>query len=89
MYQIDVGHNETIWVNSATGCVGRFGRMGVDIHREPMAQQDGSECLCCTHGPVTETNWRLFQTEMKRHYGVVIADSLRPSWVLPRSAGSV
>ena len=45
----------TVWVNSGvTGaCIGRFGRMGIDIHKEILPEQelDGTECLSCSHGP--------------------------------------
>jgi hypothetical protein len=71
-----------VWVNSALGCVGRFGRMGIDIHRTFEAQLAGEgECLFCTHGPVGLVEWHEFQRLMHYFYGVVIDDSVRPPYV--------
>jgi hypothetical protein len=53
--------------------VGRFGRLGIDVHT-PTA--DG--CLHCTHGTTTIIDWRQFVTDMKVCYGIEITDEYMP-----------
>ena len=58
----------TVWVNDNTGyCIGRFGRMGIDIHAGP---DSDTECLYCTHQPVTKTDWQTFVDGMKKFHNV-------------------
>lgn len=67
----------TVWVNSDKGyCLGRFGRMGIDVHRPPGDTK--GECLYCTHAPVTARDWKMFKTQMKRHHNVVVTDQDKP-----------
>ena len=69
----------TVWVNSADSCVGRFGRMGVDVHTTLSAQMAGApQCLECVHGPVTVATWWVFQRAMEKHYGIVVDDTYMP-----------
>lgn len=72
--------DRTVWVHASDGsCIGRFGWMGVDIHRPFEEQTAGvGECLCCTHGPTGIEEWRLFVTEMKRHHDVDVSDRHMP-----------
>lgn len=66
----------TVWVHDHTGyCIGRFGRMGIDIHRLPT---DKGECLFCTHAAVTADDWVVFQQQMKLLHDVEVADSFTP-----------
>ncbi len=78
-YQITTD-GTTVWVNHSQGyMIGRFGRMGVDIHRTLEDQiTTGSECLACTHGPVTVQDWELFVSGMQTHYGIAVTDHYRP-----------
>lgn len=67
----------TVWVNSAYGyCLGRFGRMGIDVHRPPDIK--AGECLHCTHGPVTVEDWYVFVAKMKEHHGVTVLQRYMP-----------
>lgn len=70
----------TVWINGPDGsCLGRFGTMGIDIHRSADDQMDGmGECLFCTHGPTTEQHWEQFVHGMLQHHGVRIAERHRP-----------
>lgn len=70
----------TVWVNTGFECIGRFGRMGIDIHRT-MDQQmkGGSECLECTHGPVSRLDWERFKEAMLEYYGVAVDDEHMPA----------
>lgn len=72
--------NVTVWINGPDGCnAGRFGRMGIDIHRSYDEQKKtGEQCLHCTAGPVTAADWETFKIEMNRHYGVVVTDRFKP-----------
>ncbi len=76
----------TVWVTGSDGsCIGRFGRLGVDVHRPFEQQLDGEgECLTCTHGPTGDAEWRLFVVEMLRHHGVCVDDAYRPAYAAPR-----
>lgn len=84
--QIEAGHR-AVWVNVAAGCIGRFGRMGIDVHRavdDPQYEVAG-ECLHCTHGPVTEQDWTVFQEKMLELHGVEVPDRFKPDWWSPKS----
>lgn len=70
--------DRTVWVNGATGLLGRFGKMGIDIHRPLTEQQESGECLFCTHEPTTAEDWDVFVVKMKELYGVDVPDSHRP-----------
>lgn len=64
----------TVWVNTSEVSIGRFGRMGIDVHTA-----DGSGCLHCTHEPTdTPEAWFEFVASMDRYYGVVIPDEAMP-----------
>lgn len=68
----------SVWVNSPEGyCLGRFGRMGVDIHQPPDSVT-GKECLLCTHTPSTLADWETFKAGMLQHYNVIIDEEHRP-----------
>ncbi len=87
--QIDTGAN-AVWVNTATYCIGRFGRMGIDIHRDLGAQTDGQgECLLCTHGAVSEADWDAFVAGMLEHHGVTVPASAKPDWWSARKTKDV
>ena len=74
-YQID-SDGTTVWVNDNTGyCIGRFGRMGIEIHANP---ESGNECLFCTHKQVDQDDWVLFAEKMFEFYQVVDLESHCP-----------
>jgi hypothetical protein len=70
----------TVWVHDATdgSCTGRFGRMGIDIHRPASEQEALGQCLLCTHGPTGPAEWLRFVKAMKDIYGVTVSDRHRP-----------
>ena len=72
----------TVWVNTAILCIGRFGRMGIDVHRGTIEEQRVSECLDCTHGPVSPEDWERFKSSMLKFHGVVVGDEHRPKHLL-------
>jgi hypothetical protein len=80
---IEAGYN-AVWVNDENGCcIGRFGRMGVDVHRpitDPDYEKKG-ECLVCTHGPVTRRDWATFVTAMRAGHGVTVPEEFQPAWL--------
>lgn len=68
----------TVWVNGDLGeCIGRFGRNGIDIHTT-MAMQMDTQCLFCTHTPVTRADWELFQEKMLELHGVKVEEKHCP-----------
>lgn len=68
---------DTVWVHASDGStVGRFGRMGIDIHTSVTEQMNGaSQCDLCTHGRVTAQDWETFRMEALTRWGVAIPDN--------------
>ena len=73
----------TVWVNSSGGvCVARFGRAGIDIHRDIEDQLAGSpQCLRCTHSRPMVEDWRLFVEDVERLYNVRVPEESCPAWI--------
>lgn len=65
-----------IWIHSSDGStVGRFSRMGIDIHNTVTDQMKGSpECLLCTHKPVDKEDWEIFKSKALEMWGVHLTD---------------
>ena len=74
-----VSDGTTVWVNDATGyCLGRFGRMGIDVHVPP-SDDGGRECLyCMSTYAVTIDDWQSFVSKMREHHGVKISHEYMP-----------
>ncbi len=69
----------TVWVNDGICCLGRFGIMGIDVHKTFVEQvATGDPCLECTHALTTAEDWVTFQRSMERHHNVVVPDKYRP-----------
>jgi len=71
----------TVWVAAAVdgSCIGRFGMMGIDIHRSMTDQIAGlGECLLCTHGMTTVSDWETFTRGMRDLHGVVVPEGHMP-----------
>lgn len=68
----------TVWVNTSAGCIGRFGKAGIDIHRSMNDQAAKGECLFCTHGPTTKQDWTTFVEKMNEFYGVLVGPEHMP-----------
>ena len=68
-----------VWVNdSQGGCIGRFSKAGIDIHRTVEEQiSSGTQCLACKPG---SRDWDAFVGGMMEHHGVNIGQEHRPSW---------
>ncbi len=81
-YQIDGGH-AAVWVSCADGsCIGRFGKMGIDVHKTLTQQLAGEgECLECTHGRTTPADWHRFVASMMKHYQIDLSDMEMPEWL--------
>lgn len=65
---------DAVWVHASDGStVGRFGKMGIDIHSSITEQLNGApQCDLCTHGRVTAKEWATFRTEASLRWGVTI-----------------
>lgn len=72
-----------VWVNDDTGhCIGRFGRLGIDVHHAAAAAlAEPSQCLACTHGRTSEAEWQRFRALMLEHHGVAVPDAARPGFL--------
>ena len=68
----------TVWVNGEISLLGRFGRMGIDIHQPLSMQCIKGECLYCTHSPTTRADWDLFVVKMKELLGVMVDEKYMP-----------
>jgi len=73
----------TVWVHDASdgSCTGRFGRLGIDIHRPASQHTALGQCLLCTHGPTGPAEWLRFVEAMKDIYGVTVSDRHRPQYI--------
>ena len=75
-YQIELSQTRNaVWIHSCDdgSTVGRFGRMGVDIHTSVTEQRGGaSECRLCTHGKVTRADWDLFREKALEFWQVTV-----------------
>ena len=78
-----ISDGRTVWVNGADGmCLARFGRAGIDVHRNFAAQASGEpECLACTHEPTHLADWRRFQILTRRHHGIGVGDEHMPGYI--------
>lgn len=67
---------DAVWIHSSDGStVGRFGRMGIDLHNTSTEQAQGSpECRLCTHGRPTLAEWRLFCQKALEWWGVTVPE---------------
>jgi hypothetical protein len=68
----------TVWVNGEAALLGRFGVMGIDIHRPVDEQNSLGECLHCTHGPTGLPDWEVFVIKMKEHFDIQVPDKFKP-----------
>lgn len=77
VYEISSDYR-TVWVNSAEGCLGRFGVNGIDIHRPMSEQRTKGECLHCTHEPTTLQDWGIFVLKMKEFFNIRVPAKYLP-----------
>lgn len=66
----------TVWVNGPTALLGRFSRMGVDVHIGGVCAGEG-----CVPGPCTIDHWRLFQVKMIVEHRVRVSDAWMPEYL--------
>lgn len=74
---------KTVWVNSSVdgGAIGRFGKGGIDIHREASQQPIKGTCLHCTHHRPNLEDWATFVAKMKELFGVKVEEEHKPQWL--------
>jgi len=65
---------DKVWIHASDGStVGRFGRMGVDLHNTVTEQLKGKpQCRLCTHSRVTRKDWDLFREKALTWWGVKV-----------------
>lgn len=74
-YQIQLSAlRDTVWIHCSDGStVGRFGKMGIDLHTSASEQRQGaSQCRLCTHGKPTASDWQLFRDKALEWWGVQV-----------------
>lgn len=66
---------DVVWIHSGQdgSTVGRFGRMGIDLHNTVTEMLEGApECRLCTHGKPTRSDWTLFREKALEWWGVCV-----------------
>lgn len=83
-YEVVTGHT-AVWVNAGDGsCIGRFGRMGIDVHNTmAITIETGEQCLACTHEPTDLSDWATFRDLMLLHHGVTVDHDAMPDNLKP------
>jgi len=80
-FEIVYGHR-AVWINDATGCLGRLGVHGIDVHSTIENQVAGApQCLFCTHGTVGPTDWPKFIDAMLEFHRIDIRSQPLPVWL--------
>lgn len=78
LYELEVSQSgDAIWIHSLEdgSTVGRFGKMGVDIHTTVSEQLAGApQCRLCTHGRVSASDWNMFREKALEFWGVVVPE---------------
>jgi hypothetical protein len=77
--------NDTVWIHSSDGStVGRFGKMGVDLHNTVTEQLAGApQCRLCTHGFATAEDWDMFKEKALEWWGVTVPnDAFDLKWLI-------
>lgn len=74
--------DRAVWVNGVNGCLGRFGQMGIDVHRDPNEQIAGlGQCLFCTHEKVGPIDWPRFVQAMQQYHQIDLMAHPMPAWL--------
>lgn len=74
-YMLDIPDlKDRVWIHAPNGeTVGRFGKMGIDVHTTMKEQLAGaSQCRYCTHGHVTRADWERFRRIAWMLWGVYV-----------------
>lgn len=68
---------DTVWIHCSDGStVGRFGRMGIDLHNSVSEMLKGaSECRLCTHGQPSVADWALFREKALEFWNVLVPEN--------------
>jgi hypothetical protein len=87
-YELQLSQSRTaIWIHSHSdgSTVGRFGRMGVDLHNTAVDQMAGMpECRLCTHGQPTVGDYQLFRAKALEWWGVNVPEDAFDASLLKR-----
>ncbi len=68
---------DRLWIHSAAdgSTVGRFGRLGIDLHNTITEQMAGlPQCRLCTHGKPTQADWDQFRALALKWWGVDVPE---------------
>ena len=81
MSEVDItSDGVTVWVNNDVGyCLGRFGKMGIDIHSNPKSVKEMQQCILCTHEQTTLGDGHRFIEGMRQHHNITVPDEYRPT----------
>lgn len=86
-YQAEISSDQKVlWVHSfADGsCVGRIGRLGVDIHNSVTDMANGmGQCKHCTHGILKHDEWMFFREYALKNWSIYLEPDLL---LLPETA---
>lgn len=76
-YEIQLSEpRNVVWIHAPDGStVGRFGRMGIDLHTTVTEQMAGApQCRLCTHDTPSIEDWQLFRAKALEWWGVEVPD---------------
>ncbi|MBJ2214082.1 MULTISPECIES: hypothetical protein [Pseudomonas] len=87
-YQLELSvMRDRLWIHSTAdgSTVGRFGRMGIDLHNTMTEQMAGKpQCRLCTHQRPTVADWLVFRERAKEWWGVEVPrDAFDEALLLP------
>lgn len=86
-YELQISHRrDAIWIHASDGStVGRFGRMGVDLHNTVSEQMQGlPQCRLCTHGRPGAVEWQLFRDKALEWWGIAVPENaFNPDFLMP------
>jgi hypothetical protein len=66
--------HDAVWIHASDGStVGRFGKMGVDLHNTISEQLNGApQCRLCTHVKASKLDWDLFREKALEWWNVEV-----------------
>lgn len=65
-----------VWINGALMLLGRFSRLGIDVHVDGKCIGDS-----CSPGPCTLEHWREFQKKMLDLHRIKVPDKYMPTFL--------
>lgn len=91
-YEVQIAlSRDAVWIHASDGStVGRFGKMGVDLHNTVTEQMRGMpQCRLCTHGKPSKSEWAMFREKVLEWWGIDIPTDAFDENLLGESTGVI